>query len=96
MDDKIEKVKIPLSEEAIQRLHKQRRENSLQVDSTRIAYEALKKQIELDTIMRGARQDLINYKENLGRLESNLKVLDKQIREKSITQIVSKNKKEVK
>lgn len=93
---KFKKNIIPLDDEAIKRIRKTEEESTLQLQSTKIAYEALKKQLELDIPMRQFRRDLISFEENIARLESNLKVIQKQIREKAIVQLVPKETKELK
>jgi len=94
--NKFKKKIIPLDNEAIKRIRKNEEEVTIQLQSTVIAYEALKKQLELDIPMRQFRRDLISFEENISRLESNLKVLRKQIREKSMVQLVPKEVKNLK
>ena len=91
MSKDFEKKKINLDEEQVKRLYHQREEIELQLESTKIAYDALKKQIELDIPMRQIRRDLKSFEDSISRLEGNLKALSKQIRTKSITQTIPKN-----
>jgi len=81
---------IPLDEDAIKRIRRNEEEIKLQLESTKIAYDALKRQLELDIPMRQFRRELVNFEETIVRLEGNLKVLQKQIREKSIVQLIPK------
>lgn len=95
-NDKYDKIKSPLDDQAIKRIRRNQEEIELQLESTKIAYDALKKQLELDIPMRQIRRDLRDFEESITRLEGNLKVLQKQIREKAITQLVPKKIKESK
>jgi len=81
---------IPLDEDAIKRIRRNEEEIKLQLESTKIAYDALNRQLELDIPMRQFRRELVNFEETIVRLEGNLKVLQKQIREKSIVQLIPK------
>lgn len=75
-----------LDDEAIKRKREHLRREQITLDSTKIAYDIQKRQVELDLPRRQAQEQLIAMKNQLELSEKNVKVLTKQIREKKIVQ----------
>ena len=88
--DKYDKQIVMLTDEQIKNLRRQKTEVDLQVENSEIALYSLRKQIELEIPMRSARAQLLSFEEQFQRIKNNQKVLEKQIREKSITNLVPK------
>jgi len=79
-----------LNEEQIREIRKRLENEKYNLDTTVISIETLKKEIELDLIMRGSRMQLANFEEQRKRMEGNIKALEKQLRTKQIVNIVPK------
>jgi len=81
---KFEKKIIKLDAEQIRGINKRLRQEQLALDSLNIAIETLKKELELNLLVRNARAQLENYEEQKIRVEGNVHALRKQVRTKQI------------
>ena len=88
--DKYDKQIVKLTDDQIKNLRRQKSEVDLQVENSEIALYSLKKQIDLEIPMRSARGQLLNFEEQFERLKSNQKALEKQLRTKTIVNLVPK------
>lgn len=87
---KFEKKIINLSNEDIKRIRKQKAGIDLQLESSELAVYSLRKQVELDIPMRNAKMQLEEFESQLERLKTNQKALEKQLRTKTIINLVPK------
>jgi len=86
MGDKTKKKQqiIPLDEEALKRVRQTLEGEELSLENLRINKDMLERQIKSDLLMRNARLQLRQLESEIQRISNNIKVYQKQIREKQV------------
>lgn len=93
MNDKnYDKKEVDLTEEEIDRIKINKAEFELQRDNLSISVEGLRKQIELDLLMRTGKAQLKDMELDLKRIKNNIEVYEKQITTKKSIQLIPKSK----
>lgn len=88
--EKFKKEIIKLTDLDIKRIRGQKSTIDLQLESSEIALDSLKKQIDLNIPMRNARMQLKDFEEQTERLRGNQKALEKQLRTKTVINLIPK------